>query len=95
MAFYAVDVRELAVQRVTRGYNGADNARFFLIEPDSARQAWAKASCSSEALAAPNSIAAVIVVAAFGKNVPSENNTRTTGFVTGVGNSTCVFQTLI
>ena len=29
MAFYAVDVREGAIQRVTREYNGADKARFF------------------------------------------------------------------
>ena len=47
MAFYAVDVRERAIQRVTREYNGADNARFFLIEAGSAKQAWAKASRSS------------------------------------------------
>jgi hypothetical protein len=35
---------------VTRKYNGADNARFFLIEAGSAKQAWAKASHSSAAI---------------------------------------------
>ncbi len=43
MAFYAVDVRERVIQRVTRQYNGADNARYFLIEAGSAKLAWAKA----------------------------------------------------
>ena len=47
MAFYAVDVRDRVIQRVAREYNGADNARFFLIEAGSAKQAWAKASRSS------------------------------------------------
>jgi hypothetical protein len=50
MAFYAVDVRDRVIQRVTREYNGADNARFFLIEAGSAKQAWAKARCSSAAV---------------------------------------------
>jgi hypothetical protein len=50
MAFYAVDVRDQVIQRVTREYNGADNARFFLIEAGSAKQAWAKASRSSTAI---------------------------------------------
>ena|SRR3990170_3580564 len=50
MAFYAVDVRDRVIQRVTREYNGADNARFFLIEAGSAKQAWAKASRSSTAI---------------------------------------------
>ena len=47
MAFYAVDVRDRVIQRVTQGYNGVDNQRFFLIEAGSANQAWAKASRSS------------------------------------------------
>jgi hypothetical protein len=50
MAFYAVDVRDQVIQRVTREYNGADNARFFLIEAGSTKQAWAKASRSSTAI---------------------------------------------
>jgi hypothetical protein len=50
MAFYAVDVRDRVIQRVTREYNGADNARFYLIEAGSAKQAWAKARCSSAAI---------------------------------------------
>lgn len=50
MAFYAVDVRDRVIQRATREYNGADNTRFFLIEAGSAKQAWAKACCSSVAI---------------------------------------------
>jgi len=53
MAFYAVDVRDRAIQRVIREYNGADNARFFLIEAGSARQAWTKSSRSSTAIGSP------------------------------------------
>jgi hypothetical protein len=47
MAFYAVDVRDRVIQRVTERYNRVDNQRFFLIEAASAKQAWAKASRSS------------------------------------------------
>ena len=47
MAFYAVDVRDRVIQRVTQGYNAMDNQRCFLIEAGSAKQAWAKASRSS------------------------------------------------
>ena len=36
MAFYAVDVRDRVIQRVTQGYNGVDNKRFFLIQARSA-----------------------------------------------------------
>ena len=50
MAFYAVNVRERVIQRVTQEYNGVDNQRFFLIEAASAKQAWAKASRSSAAI---------------------------------------------
>ena len=50
MAFYAVDVRDRVIQRVTRQYNGVDNKRFFLIEAVSAKQAWAKASRASGAI---------------------------------------------
>jgi hypothetical protein len=46
MAFYAVDVRERVIQRVTQRYKRVDNQRFFLIEAGSAKQAWAKASRS-------------------------------------------------
>lgn len=42
MAFYAVDVRDRVIQRVTQQYLGADNARYFLIEASSAKLAWAK-----------------------------------------------------
>ena len=43
MAFYAVDVRDRVIQRVTQEYNRVDNKRFFLIEAGSVKQAWAKA----------------------------------------------------
>ena len=49
MAFYAVDVRNRMVRRVTH-HNGVDNKRFFLIEASSAKQAWTKASRVSEAI---------------------------------------------
>jgi len=32
MAFYAVDVRDRVIRRVTQRYNGVDDKRFFLIE---------------------------------------------------------------
>jgi hypothetical protein len=47
MAFYAVDVRDHVIQRVTRQYDGVDNKRFFLIKAVSPKQAWAKASRAS------------------------------------------------
>jgi hypothetical protein len=50
MAFYAVDVRDRLIQRVTQQYNGADNTRYFLIEAGSARLAWAKAVRASDAI---------------------------------------------
>jgi len=43
MAFYVVGVRDRMIQRVSQQYNGADNTRYFLIEADSAKLAWAKA----------------------------------------------------
>jgi len=48
MAFYAVDVRDRVIQRVTRGYTAVDNTRFFLIEAGSAKQAWAKAGVATK-----------------------------------------------
>jgi len=48
MAYYAVDVRERVIRRVTHQYNRADNERFFLVEAASAKQAWAKASRASK-----------------------------------------------
>jgi hypothetical protein len=47
MAFYAVDVRDRVIQRVSQQYAGVDNKRFFLIEAGSAKQAWAKAGRAS------------------------------------------------
>jgi hypothetical protein len=47
MAFYAVDLRDRVIQRVTQQYHGVDNKRVFLIEAGSAKQAWAKASRAS------------------------------------------------
>lgn len=48
MAFYAVDVRDRVIERVTEEYNGMDNKRIFLIEAGSANQAWAKAGRALE-----------------------------------------------
>jgi hypothetical protein len=48
MAFYAVDVLNHVIERVTQQYNVVDNKRFFLIEAVSAKQAWAKASRATE-----------------------------------------------
>jgi hypothetical protein len=50
MAFYAVDVLNHVIERVTQQYNAVDNKRFFLIEAVSAKQAWSKASRSSQAI---------------------------------------------
>jgi len=50
MAFYAVDVRDRVIQRVTHKYDQADNKRYFLIEAGSAKQAWAKANPASDAI---------------------------------------------
>jgi hypothetical protein len=47
MAFYAVDLQDGVIRRVTDQYTGVDNKRFFLIEAGSAKQAWAKASRAS------------------------------------------------
>ena len=48
MAFYAVDVHDRVIRRVTQEYNGVDNKRFFLIEAGSMKQAWAKARTALE-----------------------------------------------
>ena len=48
MGFYTVDVRDRVIQRVTQGYNGVGNKRFFLIEARSAKQARAKADSAAE-----------------------------------------------
>jgi hypothetical protein len=47
MAFYAVDVQEQVIRRVTARYERVDNKRVFLVEAVSAKQAWAKASRAS------------------------------------------------
>jgi hypothetical protein len=47
MAFYAIDIRDQVIRRVTEQYDAVDNKRFFLIEAASAKQAWAKASRTS------------------------------------------------
>jgi hypothetical protein len=47
MAFYAVDIRDRVIQRVTHQYDAVDNKRFFLIEAVSAKQAWVKAGRAS------------------------------------------------
>jgi hypothetical protein len=50
MSLYAVNVRDRVIQRVSDEYSGADNQRVLLIEANSAKQAWAKASRSSHAI---------------------------------------------
>jgi hypothetical protein len=69
------------IQRVTQQYNGVDNKRSFLIDAGSAKQAWKDAAHQGR-LAAPSVIAAAIVIVALVKNAQSQNDTRTTGFVT-------------
>jgi hypothetical protein len=54
MAFYAVDVLDGVIRRVTDEYGGVDNERFFLIEAGSAKQAWAKANPGGEAIGSVN-----------------------------------------
>jgi hypothetical protein len=54
MAFYAVDVRNGVIQRVTREYTVPDKKRFFLIEAGSAKKAWAKAGAATEAIGNAN-----------------------------------------
>jgi hypothetical protein len=54
MAFYAVDVLDGVIRRVTDEYSGVDNKRFFLIEAGSAKQAWAKANPGGEAIGSAN-----------------------------------------
>jgi hypothetical protein len=48
MAFYAIDLRDGVIQRVTQECYKVDNERFFLIEAGSAKQAWTKASSAPE-----------------------------------------------
>ena len=50
MAFYAVDVRDRVIQRVSEQYIGADNKRYFLIQAESAKLAWAKAARASSVI---------------------------------------------
>lgn len=49
MAFYAVDVRNRLIERVTQPNDVVENKRFILIEAVSAKQAWAKARRGSAA----------------------------------------------
>ena len=48
MAFYAIDLRDGVIQRMTQECYKVDNERFFLIEAGSAKQAWTKASSAPE-----------------------------------------------
>jgi hypothetical protein len=50
MAFYAVDVLNHVIERVTQQSNVVDKKGFFLIEAVSVKQAWAKASRPLEAI---------------------------------------------
>jgi hypothetical protein len=54
MAFYAVDIQDQVIRRVTEQYDSVDNKRSFLIEAASAKQAWAKASRASGPLGSAN-----------------------------------------
>jgi hypothetical protein len=44
MTFYAVDLRDRAIVQVSGEFGNADNMRVFLVEAESEKQAWAKAS---------------------------------------------------
>jgi hypothetical protein len=44
MAFYAVDVGNHVIERVTQQYGVGDSKKIFLIEAVSVKQAWAKAA---------------------------------------------------
>ena len=49
MPLYAINVRERVIRRVARKYDVTSNARYSLIEADSAKQAGSKAMRSSTA----------------------------------------------
>ena len=82
MAFYAVDVGNHVIERVTQQYPVGHKKRVFLVEAASAKQAWAKAGRVSGSLAAPVVSAANIATVKFAQNTPSQKDTRTIGFVT-------------
>jgi len=50
MTLYAVDVRDRVIVQVSGEYCNADNRRVFLVEAESEKQAWAKASSASAAI---------------------------------------------
>ena len=50
MAFYAVDVRDRVVERVTQKYVSAASGRFLLVEAGSKKMAWAKAIRATDAV---------------------------------------------
>ena len=50
MTLYAVDVRDRVIVQVHAGYGDADNRRVFLVEAESEKQAWAKASSASASI---------------------------------------------
>jgi hypothetical protein len=54
MAFYAVDIRDKVVRKVTEQYDVVDKKRFFLVEAASAQQARAKACRLWEAIGTAN-----------------------------------------
>ena len=82
MAFYAVDVGNHVIERVTQQYAVDHRKRVFLVEAVSAKQAWAKAGRVPDRLAAPVVSAATIATVKFAQNTPSQKDTRTIGFVT-------------
>jgi len=86
MAFYAVDVRDRVIQRVTHKYDQADNKRYFSIEAGFRETGMGKGQTPPRMLSgAPNVMAAAMVIVAFVKNAQLQNDSRTIGFATGAG----------
>ena len=75
MAWYAVDLRDRVVQRVTEESNDVDS-----------QGRGPKPTVRPFRLAEPNAIPAATVFVVFVKNAPSQNNARTIGFVTAAAN---------
>jgi len=78
VAIYLVDVRDGMIQRVTQKCHR-------VIEPGSAKQAWAKANSAPETNGSAVCGHAATVFVAFAKIALPQNDTRTIGFVTAAG----------
>ena len=86
MAWYAVDLRDRVVQRVTEESNDVDSQGRVRIEAGSAKRAGPKPTVRPFRLAVRNANPAATVFVVFVKNAPSQNNARTIGFVTAAAN---------